>query len=125
MKNFSAPKLLKLALTGTHLPSCPHIKDKLPGYECLCWKNEVQKWAARLKTVTSNRTRKPYLQKIHLFNHKCSAKNPLVTSSDLSKITCQQCLKFANKPIKITNPRRGKKITLLAQNSSTTIITNP
>jgi hypothetical protein len=104
MMKFSAPRLLRLALVGSHLPYCPHGNDKTPGYECLCWKTEVRKWDQKAKLSAKTRVRKPKLQKIHLLTHKCSAKNPIHTSSVIADLTCQQCLKWANKP-----PRPAKK----------------
>lgn len=109
MKNISAPKLLRMALTGTHISNCPHANDKLPGYECLCWKNEVRKWDARTKLANTQRIRKSKPQKMHLAGYKCSAKSPTITSNNIDDITCQQCLKHANRPPKPTKIPRKKK----------------
>lgn len=112
MKNLSAPKLLRMALTGAHISYCPHANDKTPGNECLCWKHEVRKWDTRVKLAATTRVRKPKPQKIHLVGHHCSAKSlqGLKTSSDVTEITCQQCLKFTNRPVKTPKiPRISKK----------------
>ncbi len=109
MKNISAPKLLRIALAGTHISNCPHANNKLPGYECLCWKNEVRKWDARTKLLSTQRVRKAKPQKVHLAGYKCSAKSPSSTSGNISDITCQQCAKHANlspKPIKISKKKK-------------------
>lgn len=110
MKNITAPKLLRLALSGKHMSYCPNINDKIPGYECLCWKYEVRKWDARTKLAASTRIRKPKPQKIHLVGNHCSAKSlqGLKISSDVAEITCKQCLKFANRPTKITKTAKKK-----------------
>lgn len=108
MKNFSAPKLLRMTLTGAHINNCPHANNKLPGYECLCWKNEVRKWDTRTKLSSSQRVRKAKPQKVHLAGYKCSAKSPLSTSINISDITCQQCLKHANRPPKPVKVSRKK-----------------
>lgn len=101
MKNFSAPKLLRMALSGAHMSYCPHANDKTPGYECLCWKNEIRKWDARIKAASANRVRKPRATRVHLQNYKCSNKNPnVIFTTDVTQITCKQCLKHANTPPK-------------------------
>lgn len=99
MKNLSAPRLLRLAMAGSHMSYCPHIGDSTPGYECLCWKNEVRKWNSRVKIASAGRTRSPRAQKIHLAGYKCSAK-AAVTFSSTGNITCKQCLAHSLKPVK-------------------------
>ncbi len=39
----SAPKLLKMVVTGDHMSYCPH-KDKGKGIECICFMHAVRKW---------------------------------------------------------------------------------
>lgn len=100
MKNLSAPRLLRLALAGNHMPYCPHVGDSTSGTECPCWKHEVRKWDVRMKLTSSKRTRLPRAQKVHLTGYKCSAK-AATTFASASSITCKQCLRHANKPIKV------------------------
>lgn len=128
MKNFSAPKLLRLALTGTHISSCPHANDKIPGSECLCWKTEVRKWDARVKLASTSRVRKPKLQKIHLVGNHCASKSShgLTTTSVTTDVTCKQCLKFANRPVKAPkvlkiSKKQQKKLNKLAASTSLSV----
>lgn len=113
MKNFSAPKLLRMALARTHISYCPHVNDKIPGYECICWKHEVNKWDVRTKLTASTRIRKPKPHKIHFNNHTCSARikgtNVMSWSNDIKDITCNQCLNFANRPTKSPKLLKAKK----------------
>lgn len=112
MKNFSAPKLLRIALAGTHISYCPHANDKITSSECLCWKTEVRKWDARTKLASANRVHKTKPQKIHLIGNHCASKSShgLTTTSVTTDITCKQCLKFANRTVKAPKtPKISKK----------------
>jgi hypothetical protein len=107
MKNFTAPKLLKLALSGSHLSFCPNVTNKILSVtECLCWKNEIRKWEAR----SSIRVRKARPTKVHNENVKCSAKLRSKTTQDLTEVTCQQCNKNASKVIKPKKSRAKKNL---------------
>lgn len=109
MKNFSTRALLRMAANGSHIPNCPETIGSLPGYECLCWKHEVKKWNIRDRLAASNRIHKPRPGKIHLNNHKCSSQksNNSSSTSDTTSVTCKQCLRFINSPIKINNKRKN------------------
>jgi len=118
MKNFTAPKLLSLALTGIHMSYCPYKNDSI--LECICWKHEVKKWHDRNKLASAARVRKPKSHRTHLMNHICSARvkgSTVSFSNDVKDVTCQQCIKFANKPIPL--PKVSKK--QLKMNSSSSI----
>lgn len=105
MKKYSAPKLLRIAASGEHMPSCPHLGSKIPGRDCKCWQNEVRKWDERVKAASVNRVRKPKALKSHLIKDTnggvyCGKKNPQSTVMAITPDTCSHCVKRFNAPPK-------------------------
>ena len=102
MNSYSAPKLLRIAMSGEHIPTCPHNGSKIPGRDCKCWHNEVRKWDERLKL----NIRKPKALKVHLLKDSnsywvyCGKKKPQKTTTNLLAITCTNCLRWLNTPPK-------------------------
>lgn len=93
MQTFSANKLLRMTLTGEHLPICPHKNDKTPGYMCLCWRFGVQEWDRVMKIRSKTKVRKSRPPKIHMDGYKCSAKSPVSKTTLLADLTCKQCIR--------------------------------
>ena len=94
---FSAPKLLRMAMTGQHMSYCSKANSSLPATECVCWRFEVKKWDEQSKLAQANRVRKPSARKVHFFGTKCGAKNPTNTTFKIAEVTCKHCLKLNSK----------------------------
>lgn len=92
----SAPKLLRMALSGEHMNFCPH-KTQNNCLDCLCWKHVVKQWDENKKLTVVNRVYKRK-QKTHSDTINCGAKNVTLKSNDINVISCKHCLKILNKP---------------------------
>lgn len=97
--NVSAHKLINIALSGQHMPFCPH-PNKGKGIECVCWLHAATKWKERTQSLRAVRVRKPKQQKTHSDRIVCGAKNVVVRSNDDTKVNCLHCKKLMTNPPK-------------------------
>lgn len=120
-RNYSARKLLAMAMTGQHMPNCQ--RTAFPVVDCLCLQHEVKAYEDRLASKRSTRVHKPKAKKptkVHLdfaahgISKKIGCKNKQNVASDLSLVTCQHCLKAGKKmnlnplnPVAIPNSGTG------------------
>jgi hypothetical protein len=84
-------KLLKLLVTGQHLPYCQTAS--LPALSCTCLSFEAKKWIAKKEAARKPRVAKKPRGKIHCTTVKCGAKHRARESAITTEITCRNCLK--------------------------------
>lgn len=115
MKNYSAPRLLRMALSGEHVARCPHANSKVKTTDCVCWPNEVRRWDEHVKAVSKLRVSSIKRRKVHFLGCKCGAK--IVSSTSVkTDVTCGLCLRLMDKPAKTTKSHKKTVSTIALTN---------
>lgn len=107
MLTMSAPKLIRIALSGQHMPYCPHPK-KGKGVDCQCWQFAANKWSEEQKTKRSLRIRTPKIGKMHSARIVCGSKNVQRVTKDDSQVNCNHCKRIMTNPPKRRNAKNSQ-----------------